>query len=200
VANLRLTLQTVGGKIVSVPDQSFRFVHFQFRRFSGCPLCNAHLRSLAKHQDELVGAGIREVIFFHSSASELRTYESDLPYDLVADPEKKFYRRFGVESSAWALLHPAILGAAVRGAKVVFQGKGRRLWMPKAENGRLGLPADFLVDGAGRIVASKFGTHAYDQWELDELLRFARRGSENRLTRPAGSITCTAPDSPLISP
>ncbi len=199
MANLRLTLQTIAGKIVSIPDPSVRFVHLQFRRFSGCPICNTHLRGLAKHKDTLVDAGIREVIFFHSSASELRIYESDLPLDLVADPERKFYRQFGVESSALALLHPAIVGAAVRGAKVVFKGKARRLWMPKAENGRLGLPADFLVDRGGRIVATKFGAHAYDQWDLAELLAFARQGSGKsaHATGWLGSVTspeCSAPE------
>jgi peroxiredoxin len=174
---LALTLETIEGKVVPVPDPSARFVHLQFRRFSGCPICNAHLRSLANHRAELAEHGIREVIFFHSSAAELRTYEADLPFDLVADPERKYYRQFGVESSARALLHPAIIGPILRGAKVVFRGSGRRLWMPKAENGRLGLPADFLVDRTGRIVAAKFGTHAYDQWEVGELLTLARRES-----------------------
>ncbi len=170
-----LTLQTIAGRTVTIPDPSVGFVHLQFRRFAGCPICDTHVRALVRRKDELVRTGVREVIFFHSSAVELRTYESDLPFDLIADPAKKYYRQFGVEASAGALLHPAIIAAAIRGARIVFRGEARRLWVPKAENGRLGLPADFLVDRAGEIVAAKRGRHAYDQWNVDELLHLARR-------------------------
>ncbi|HVU25097.1 MAG TPA: peroxiredoxin-like family protein [Opitutus sp.] len=187
MTTLQLVLRTIAGKAVPVPDPSVRFVHLQFRRFAGCPICNTHLRSFAKRRRELAEAGVREVIFFHSSAEELRTYEADLPFDLVADPEKRFYRQFGVESSSAALLHPAIVGAAIRGAKVVFRGNARRLWIPKAENGRLGLPADFLVDAAGRIAAARHGRHANDQWEVDEVLELAGPGVRKNAGRQTGA-------------
>lgn len=183
---LHLTLETIAGRTVPVPDPAARFVHLQFRRFAGCPICHTHLRSFVRRRDELAAAGIREVIFFHSSAAELRTYEADLPFDVVADAARTFYRRFGVEPSATALLHPSIVGAAVRGAKVVFRGTARRLWLPRAENGRLGRPADFLVDAGGVIVASRRGTHANDQWPVDELLALARSASRDS-SRAAGS-------------
>ncbi|GAB3809194.1 hypothetical protein GCM10027605_43400 [Micromonospora zhanjiangensis] len=44
----------------------------------------------------------------------------------------------------------------------------------RQENGRLGLPADFLIDGDGRVLAVRYGEHAYDQWSVDELLDLAR--------------------------
>jgi hypothetical protein len=31
----------------------------------------------------------------------------------------------------------------------------------------------FLIDPGGRVLASKFGAHAYDQWSVDELLAHA---------------------------
>lgn len=43
----------------------------------------------------------------------------------------------------------------------------------KAENGITGLPADFLIDSGGSVVACKYGTHADDQWDADELLELA---------------------------
>jgi hypothetical protein len=36
------------------------------------------------------------------------------------------------------------------------------------------LPADFLVDAQGRVVAAHYGRHADDHWEVDEVLRLAR--------------------------
>jgi hypothetical protein len=43
------------------------------------------------------------------------------------------------------------------------------------ENGPLGLPADFLVSPTGKVLAFKYGAHAYDQWEVDELLAIAAK-------------------------
>jgi hypothetical protein len=38
----------------------------------------------------------------------------------------------------------------------------------------LGLPADFLIGTDGRVLAKKYGKHAYDQWSVDELLAHAQ--------------------------
>ena len=38
----------------------------------------------------------------------------------------------------------------------------------------MGLPADFLIAPSGRINAVKYGTDAYDQWSVDELLTLAK--------------------------
>ena len=34
----------------------------------------------------------------------------------------------------------------------------------------LGLPADFLINQNGQIVAVNYGAHANDQWSVDDLL------------------------------
>jgi len=35
------------------------------------------------------------------------------------------------------------------------------------------LPADFLIDSRGTLVACHYGSHANDQWSVDEVLRQA---------------------------
>jgi len=162
-------LTAVSGEQVPVPDPG-RLTHLQFRRFAGCPICNLHLRSVVQRHDEIAAAGIREVVFFHSPAEELRSY--DLPFALIADPGKQYYREFGVESGRRAL-GPRAWGAILRGSALTLSGRFRPP-AAKQDNGRLGLPADFLVDPSGRILAEKHGEHAYDQWSVDELLAHAR--------------------------
>ena len=61
-------LETIHGKPLQLPDAGSRWVHLQFRRFAGCPVCNFHLLTFARRQGELAAAGIREVVLFHSSA------------------------------------------------------------------------------------------------------------------------------------
>ena len=164
-----VSASTIQGAPVRVPDATTRYVHLQFRRFAGCPVCNFHLHSLAKRHADIEQAGIHEVVVFHSSRQEMLHYQDRLPFDCVADPEKQLYRRFGVETSWWALLHPSVLWAGFRG--ILATGK----FYKRAENGVFGLPADFLIGPGGEIVAAHYGAHAYDNWGADELLRLAAK-------------------------
>jgi hypothetical protein len=43
------------------------------------------------------------------------------------------------------------------------------------QGGSLGLPADFLIAGDGRVLACKYGQHAADHWSVAELLALAQR-------------------------
>jgi peroxiredoxin len=169
-----LELLSVTGERVNVPP-SEGLVHLQFRRFAGCPICNLHLQSIVQRHDDIEAAGIREVVFFHSPADELARYTTDLPFATVADPDKRYYRQFGVESSPRALLNLRAWAAAIRGTALTIL---RRFPTPAIhqEGGHLGLPADFLIDSSGTVIAEKRGTHAYDQWSVDELLAHARAG------------------------
>jgi hypothetical protein len=103
-------LSDIHDKPVRIPDPE-RLVHLQFRRFAGCPICNLHMRSISRRHDEIVAAGVREVVVFHSSADAMREFQ--------------------------------------------------------------GLPADFLIGPDGRVLAVKYGSHADDQWSVDELLDLA---------------------------
>ena len=42
------------------------------------------------------------------------------------------------------------------------------------EGGPFGLPADLLIGADGKVVASHYGKHAYDQWSVDELLALVK--------------------------
>ncbi|MEU0164454.1 peroxiredoxin-like family protein [Streptomyces iakyrus] len=168
-------IDTVSGGPVGVPDPD-RLVHLQFRRFAGCPVCHLHLRSVVRRHAEIEAAGVREVVVFHSPAEELLRHTADLPFAVVADPGKRLYAEFGVESAPRALLSPRAWGpvvrAVLRGGREVLRGR-ERLPATRQPGGRLGLPADFLIGTDGRILAAKYGQHVYDQWPVDELLRLA---------------------------
>lgn len=59
-------------------------------------------------------------------------------------------------------------------------GKGYAIPSLNPEGGRFGLPADFLIDCDGKVLAAKYGKHAYDQWSVDELLLLARSPQARR--------------------
>jgi len=172
-----LHFTSIGSIQIKVPDPS-QMIHLQFRRFAGCPVCDLHLHSVARRRSELSAASIREVVVFHSSAEALLPYYEGLPFDVVADPDKKLYRQFGVESGLRALMSPLVWGPIIRGV-VGSLGRtlsGRAPLAPfNPSGGRLGLPADFLIAPSGMIIACKYGSHAYDQWSVDEVLELAAR-------------------------
>lgn len=155
-------------------------IHLQFRRFAGCPVCNLHLRSFARRHDALVAAGITEVAVFHSSRELLLSHAAGLPFAVIADPEKRLYAEFGVESGPRALLDPRAWPAIVRA--VLYSLKeilAKRSPLPplEPEGGRLGLPADFLIAEDRRVLACKYGKHADDHWSVDEVLILARQAA-----------------------
>ncbi|QKW22891.1 AhpC/TSA family protein [Kitasatospora sp. NA04385] len=177
------TADAAGAPLPPVPADGL--THLQFRRFAGCPICNLHLRTFAVRHPELRAAGVRETAVFHSPAAELRPYADGLPFPLLADPEQRLYRAYGVERGARALLDPRVWPSVVRGlarsVPLVLRGRERP---PAARplGGRLGLPADFLLTTDGRIAAAHYGTHAADHWSVDQVLTLAteHRATEHR--------------------
>ncbi|GIF96498.1 peroxiredoxin-like family protein [Catellatospora citrea] len=171
-----LDLTAVSGEPVRSPDPD-RLVHLQFRRFAGCPICHLHLRSFVRAADRLTDAGVREIVFFHSGVDELREHVRDLPFAVIADGDKRWYRAFGVEAGARALLDPRAWPGIVRAVTAALWLLPRRkAHLPSANpsGGRLGLPADLLIGPDGTVLAAKYGTHADDQWSVEEVLTLAR--------------------------
>jgi peroxiredoxin len=169
----RNDLLTIQGSRVQIPDPA-RLVHLQFRRYAGCPVCNLHLRSMASRHDEILAAGIREVVVFHSSAKTMMEFQGQLPFAVVADPEKKIYAEFGADRkmASTAALNPrtwlAAGNALIRGLRFNLlhgaKGEGEE---------HAGLPAEFLIGPDGRTVAEKYGKRINDHWSVDRLLDLA---------------------------
>lgn len=167
-------LHTVKGVAVPMPDQK-QLLHLQFRRFAGCPICNVHLQSVIKRHDEITAAGVREVVIFHSTPEELTAYTDDMPFDLVADPARTLYRRFGVQTAVRSVADPRGMAPVLKGMLNREVAGRLRLsaGMHRANGGHLGLPADILLDSDGTVIDAKYGRHAADQWSVDELLQRA---------------------------
>ncbi|BBX73617.1 peroxiredoxin-like family protein [Mycobacterium shinjukuense] len=168
-------LQDINGQAVDVPAATGR-THLQFRRFAACPICHLHLRSFANRHQEVADSGITEVVFFHSPVEALRGYQSLLPFTVIADPDRLLYREFGVETSLRAVTHPRAWWAALRGAAAMLhRNDPERAGVGLgAGTTHLGLPADFLIDPDGTVVAVHYGRHADDQWSVDQLLDIDR--------------------------
>lgn len=180
----------VSGPLV-LPDPG-QVVHLQFRRFAGCPICDLHLAEFIRRHAELEAAGVREVAVFHSDAATLRPFTAGLPFATVPDPGRQLYAAFGVGSSVRALADPrawpALIAGVVRSLGRVMTGR-QPLPSLRPAGGSLGLPADFLIAPGGELIACHYGSHAYDQWSVDEVLALHRDATSMRAGRPADRQT-----------
>jgi peroxiredoxin len=194
-------LKALSGESVPVPDPA-HVVHLELRRFAGCPVCNLHLRSVVVRNDELKAAGIREVVVFHSSADDLRKYQAELPFDVIPDPDRKIYAEFGVESKPKAILSPGAWPAIFKGLgrSIAATIKGKEHAPPmKPAGGSTGLPGDFLIASDGKVISSKYGEHAYDQWTVDEVLALAKDAATATPPPPQTQEAPAQPQAPTSS-
>jgi peroxiredoxin len=94
--------------------------------------------------------------------------QANAPFPIVADPDLKLYREFGVETSILSVLNPKAWPSAIGGLIKVGPG------FPSHGESALGLPADFLINSKGKVIALKYGSHADDHWDFDEVVALAR--------------------------
>lgn len=173
----RCDLVDIHGQAVRIPDAG-RLTHLQFRRYAGCPACNVHLRSIARRYQEIVGAGIQEVVVFHSRRETMLAFQGELPFAAIADPDKRLYAEFGVGQMSWlSAFDPRSWRAVYR---ALTRSPSLRGAMGMGEQ-HMGLPADFLIGADGVMLAAKYGEYVDDHWSVDDLLALAR-------TRPADSM------------
>jgi peroxiredoxin len=172
-------LTTIRSETLRLPDPG-SLTHLQFRRFAACPICNVHLRPFAQRHDELIAAGVQEVVVFHSSTEAMLPHQGDLPFAAIADPERDLYDEFGVQRSMRAILHPKTWASPLNPATypvVVreLRSGGKSL---RSSESKIGLPADFLIGADGRILAAKYGRHASDQWSFEEVVLLAWQAAQ----------------------
>ena len=164
---VRRSLETINSSFVDVPSVK-HITHLQFRRFAGCPICNLHINTFVQRHMELVENGIQEIAIFHSSKEAMQEHKG-APFAIVADPAKHLYQEFGVETSVMSILNPAAWLSGIKG----LGSQGVNL-LERGQN-FLGMPADFLIDKGGKILACKYGKHADDHWSVDEVLALSHQ-------------------------
>lgn len=147
--------ETIEGKTISLEQFAGKPLLLMFYRYASCPMCNLRLRDFAQHFPRLHVRGLEVVAFFHSPAWDIRANagKQHYPFHLVADPEFRVYRAYGVETS-WprfllSMLLPSFYMDWIRSMRYGFWG-GVDWQMGK-------MPADFLIEPDGRIVKAHYG-------------------------------------------
>lgn len=159
-----LEAMDLSGHPVSLRALRGRAVLLSFYRYASCPLCNLRVRDLREAAPQLQALGLVAVGVFQSDAATLGRHvgRQRPPFSLLADPGMALYRRYGVERSGLAMLHPATLAGALRAMAAGF--------LPGRIDGPVDrMPADFLIDAQGRIAVAHYGRHAGDHLPIEVL-------------------------------
>lgn len=157
--------ETVNGETVTNVDLLGRASLLSFQRYAACPVCNFVMREYANRYAEIAKKGPRLAVVFHSPKERLHRHLSGLPFPVIADPEMKLYRRFGVGSRGFrGGLDPRTVLAALRAL-------GHGTADPAAADGSATIvPSDFFFDADGIVRYVRHGSFVGDSLTVDQIL------------------------------
>jgi len=113
---------------------------------------------LRRNKESFEKAGAQVVLVGMGTPSESAEFAAKfkVPFPMVADPEKKLYRKFELKRmSTLGFLSPSL---ALKGVAAMVGGHG--LGMPQGDVRQL--PGVFIIDTAGEIVFSHFSSNPAD--------------------------------------
>lgn len=158
-------MTNLAGEAVTLSDFKGQKVFLSFYRFATCPLSNFRVaQAMREHkhfEDDVTFVGV-----FESSDQYLKKFVQprQLPFQVMADPKAALYQRYGVEASWFS----ALKGFAR--LSYVFKALFRSGYRPGMLHGSISrVPADFLIDEEGRILALHYGQDIVDHMAFDQL-------------------------------
>lgn len=146
-----------------------------FFRHAGCPFCNTRVHRLDAKHKELKELGLEMVFFFESSKETLlgNNFHSKIsPTPIIADPDKKWYNAFGIETSGMksAKSHLKSFFSKTIEAKLL----GLPVHLMKGQESISTIPAEFLIDEFGMVRRLYYARGLTDQMSIDLIFRFAK--------------------------
>lgn len=180
--------QALGGRTVDLAALRGRTVLLKFYRFATCPVCNLHMHRFIGEYKQLENLGLTTVVLFHSPEAKLEASQTDLaPFDLVADPEKKIFRAFGVETGWRGMFSPTVMREYMQALFAGYQPG-----LTTSDGGITGNPADFLIDADGTIAYAHYGTHYADSLSAGQIATLRRQMEPGRIGVEAGMASLRA--------
>lgn len=146
-------------------------------RYIGCPPCHLDTTMLARRWPRFQAANANVVVVMQSDPEVLRgaTAGEDIPFDIICDPEMKFYRELDIR--------PAASMEEARGDEAQFEKlmtKGKACadlgyTHGKYEGDEMQLPAVFVVDGAGKVLFAHYAAAIADLPDYDAMAEFVEK-------------------------
>ena len=91
------------------------------------------------------------------------------PCDLIPGRDKRIFRTYGIGSGLAGIFSPTVMRDYYRALKAGFPPG-----MFSSDGGVTGNPADFIIDGDGRIAFAHYGRHYADSLEAPQIADIRR--------------------------
>lgn len=163
------------GQRVQLASYAVRKVYLSFHRSAGCPLCNLRTHLLMERYLAYARQGLRHIAVWEATAVQLHAVLDPFrpPFPIIADPDHKIYRLFGVESSVLAPIRARLWRSGdFRAARQDGFGVYWLKSLVLAPHAAGRLPADFLLDTQLRVVRAHYGRDAGDFLLFSEIEAF----------------------------
>jgi peroxiredoxin len=162
------SVEDLNGKSILLSDFKDKKLMLSFYRYASCPLCNLRVLQLMQVHDDLKSKGLHFLAFFQSPKESIGRYvgKQDAPFPIIADPERKVYKLYGVEHSWIGYLRG---GVSMKMLKALLSG----FMIGKMEGKRDLLPADFLIENL-EIKKAYYGKKISDHIPIEEIRDFLK--------------------------
>ncbi len=161
------------GGSVSLEGFRGRRLLLSFYRYAACPLCNLRIHELSGLAPKWKEKGLEMVAIFESPVESIKQYVTgrhDIPYTIIADPDRELYKLYGVEGS-WTGFMKSMVTRSGDGMRSII-GKG---FLPgKLEGDVSMLPADFLVGPDLTIKEAYYGADIGDHIPIERIEAFIK--------------------------
>jgi len=168
-----ISSKDIFGRQVELKNYVGKKLFIGFFRHAGCPFCNIRVHNLTKVHEELKAMNLEMIFFFESKEKVLLQsifHKEVSPIPLIADPEKIFYNRYGIEhspsKSAYSHLTQFIqtaISAKLKGLPMHTMADGESIST---------MPAEFLVDESGIIRKVHYAKTLNDRIKIDIIRDF----------------------------
>lgn len=167
-----IVTQDIFGKPFKLSDFRGKRVMLSFFREAACPFCNFRIYEMTHEYKSWQQSGLEVVTVFTSPAEDVRKHVArhPRPFHMLSDPDLALYEEYGVEHSASAMLRAFLFNLPE-----IFRGLRTGGYFSLKNNPhKKVVPADFLLNEKGEIIATWYGRDTSDHIPLKAIEAFIK--------------------------
>ena len=162
------------GRQINLEEYKNKKILIGFFRHAGCPFCNLRVHTLTKIQQDMKTTGLEMIFFFESKGSVLlrSSFHSGVsPIPLIADPDKTWYSRYGLEPST----SKAIISHLSSFVQTAFKASSQKVPTHIMKDGESfsTMPAEFLIDKGLVVKDVYYSDRLNDRMDVEKIRQFA---------------------------
>ena len=165
------TVADIHGKEVALSALRGKRVMLSFYRYASCPFCNLRIHGLSQRAEEFRQRGLEMVAVFQSPSKNILKHagKQEHAFSIIPDPQCLLYLRYGVETSWFGMLK-AFVGRVPEMVTAMARG-----FLPGSMQGEKSrLPADFIIEGDGTIIATYYGKDIGDHMPVETVEKYLK--------------------------